>query len=119
MSQEAPTTAPSSSQSTQNASRPQGAPQAAPAIQRQMVNCAFFKLDPAFRRLNDHDKLQARSEFLNVMNQRREGLISLSYSTAGLRPDCDFLLWRIAGSSDAFQDQTKAINKTRLGGYLT
>jgi chlorite dismutase len=84
-----------------------------------MVNFAFFKLDPAFRRLNDHDKLQARSEFLNVVNQRRGGLISLSYSTAGLRPDCDFLLWRIAGSADAFQDQTKAINKTRLGGYLT
>jgi chlorite dismutase len=84
-----------------------------------MVNFAFFKLDPAFRRMNDHDKLQARSEFLTVVNQRREGLISLSYSTAGLRPDCDFLLWRIAGTVDTFQEQTKAINKTRLGGYLT
>jgi len=84
-----------------------------------MVNFAFFKLDPAFRRLNDHDKLQARSEFLNVVNQRRGGLISLSYSTAGLRPDSDFLLWRIAGSVDAFQEQTKAINKTTLGGYLS
>ena len=84
-----------------------------------MVNFAFYKLDPAFRRLGDHDKLQARSEFLKVVAQRREGLISLSYSTAGLRPDSDFLLWRIAGSVDAFQEQTKAINKTTLGGYLS
>jgi chlorite dismutase len=90
-----------------------------PAIQRQMVNFAFFKLDPAFRRLNDHDKLQARSEFAKVVGQRREGLICLPYSTAGLRPDCDFLLWRIASSTDTFQEQTKAINKTSLGGYLT
>src|SRR3954447_26135839 len=118
MSQEAPTTAPSAPSAaqpgTQPTGRPQGAPQAAgaPAIQRQMVNFAFYKLDPAFRRLGDHDKLQARSEFLKVVAQRREGLISLSYSTAGLRPDSDFLLWRIAGSVDAFQEQTKAINKT-------
>jgi chlorite dismutase len=118
MSQEAPTT---SAPSAQPASRPTGAPPAAggPAIQRQMVNFAFYKLDPAFRRLADHDKLQARSEFLKVVDQRRQGLISLSYSSAGLRPDCDFLLWRIAGSTDAFQEQTKAINKTTLGGYLT
>src|SRR4051812_7521517 len=103
MSQEAPTTA-ATTQPSQPSGRPSGAPQAAaggPAVQRQMVNFAFYKLDPAFRRLNDHDKLQARSEFLNVVNQRRSGLISLSYSTVGLRPDCDFLLWRIAQSSDA------------------
>ena len=97
--------------------RPAGG--AAPAVQRQLVNFAFYKLDPAFRRLGDHEKIQARSEFLKVFDQRREGLICLTYSTVGLRPDCDFLLWRIAGSTDAFQEQTKAINKTRLGGYLT
>jgi chlorite dismutase len=112
MSQDAPATA-------QPTTRPATAGDAAPAIQRQMVNFAFFKLDPAFRRLNDHDKIQARSEFATVVNQRRDGLISLSYSTVGLRPDCDFLLWRIAKSVDAFQEQSKAINKTSLGGYLT
>ena len=123
MSQETTTTttttpAPSPSQP---ATRPTGAPQAAggPPVQRQMVNFAFFKLDPAFRRLGDHEKIQARSEFLKVLDVRREKLICLTYSTVGLRPDSDFLLWRIAPSVDAFQDQTKAINKTRLGGYLT
>lgn len=120
MSQEAPTTT-SAPPASQPAIRPTGAPAqtGGPPIQRQMVNFAFFKLDPAFRRLGDHEKLQARSEFLKVLDVRREGLICLSYSTVGLRPDSDFLLWRIATSVDAFQEQTKAINKTRLGGYLT
>jgi chlorite dismutase len=115
MNQEATTT------TAQPAGRPAGAQQGAgaPVVQRQMVNFAFYKLDPAFRRLGDHEKLQARSEFAKVVGQRRDGLICLSYSTAGLRPDCDLLLWRIAASTDAFQEQTKAINKTRLGGYLT
>ena len=42
----------------------------------------------------------------------------LTYSTAGLRADADFLLWRIAYSPDEFQKQTQAINKSRLGAYL-
>jgi chlorite dismutase len=91
----------------------------APAIQRQFVNFAFYKLDPAFRRLPDSEKREAKQEFAGVINERRPGLICLSYSTVGLRPDSDLLLWRIGTTSDEFQTQTAAINKTRLGGYLT
>src|SRR5688572_25530649 len=96
MSHEAPTTsAPPAPSPAQPATRPTGAPQGAggPPVQRQMVNFAFYKLDPAFRRLGDHEKIQARSEFLKVLDVRREGLICLTYSTVGLRPDSDFLLW--------------------------
>ena len=56
----------------------------------------------------------AREEFAAVVNERRQGLICLSYSTVGLRPDCDLLLWRIGSTSDEFQEQTARINKTRL-----
>ena len=130
MSQDAPTTTtttevpqqgrPQTSAGPAPAGRPQGAPAGdPPGARRQFVNFAFYKLDPAFRRLGEHDKIQARSEFLRVVTQRREGLICLTYSTVGLRPDCDFLLWRISYSSDDFQAQTATINKTRLGGYLS
>jgi chlorite dismutase len=88
-------------------------------IQRQFVNFAFYKLDPAFRRLNESDKQQARAEFVSITNMRVPGLISLTYSTVGLRPDCDFLLWRIGQTTDEFQQMTAAINKSRLGAYLT
>jgi chlorite dismutase len=99
----------------------EGRPQStgAPAIQRQFVNFAFYKLDPAFRRLADNEKHAAKQEFTAVINERRQALICLSYSTVGLRPDSDLLLWRIGTSSDEFQTQTAAINKTRLAGYLT
>ncbi|MDB5290071.1 MAG: chlorite dismutase [Phycisphaerales bacterium] len=101
--------------------QPTGQPQPAggPIVQRQFVNFAFYKLDPAFRRLNDHEKIQARSEFLCLFQSPRPGLICLSYSTVGLRPDVDFLLWRIGLSPDEFQSQTQLINKSRLGAYLT
>jgi chlorite dismutase len=91
----------------------------APPVQRQFVNFSFYKLDPAFRRLGDHEKIQARSEFLTLFQQKRPGLMCLTYSTIGLRPDTDFLLWRIASGPDSFQEQARAINKTRLGAYLS
>jgi chlorite dismutase len=90
-----------------------------PAVQRQLVNFAFFKLDPAFRRLAADLRKAAREEFVEVVSQRRPGLICLSYSTVGLRPDADLLLWRIGASADDFQAQTGAINRTVLGGYLS
>ena len=90
-----------------------------PPIQRQFVNFAFYKLDASFRRLSAGEKQAAREEFAAVVAERRQGLICLSYSTVGLRPDCDLLLWRIGSTSDQFQEQTARINKTRLGGYLS
>ena len=100
------------------AGSPQGGPPA-PAIQRQMVNFRFYKLDPTFRRLSDSEKRVARDEFISLINKRTEGLILLTYSTVGLRGDCDLLLWRIGNNSDIIQDHTVAINKSRLGAYLT
>ena len=91
---------------------------AGPAIQRQFVNFAFYKLDPAFRRLPGDQKQAARSEFAAAC-QAPAGTIILSYSTVGLRPDADLLLWRIGNTSDDFQAQTAAMNKTVLAGYLT
>src|SRR5438477_13178334 len=92
-------------------SQAHSAPTSAPArstsetvqIQRQFVNFAFYKLDPAFRRLAEGEKHQARQEFITLIEQRAAGLMCLTYSTAGLRPDVDFLLWRIGLSTDDFQ----------------
>lgn len=90
-----------------------------PAIVRQFVNFAFYKLDPAFRRLPEDQKQQARRQFLQLFQERKPDLLCLTYSTAGLRPDCDFLLWRVSKSPDVFQDQTQEINRSALGAYLS
>ena len=87
---------------------------------RQFVNFAFYKLDPAFRRLPAAEKHHARSEFAALFAKpSADGMMCLSYSTVGLRPDCDLLLWRIGQGTDAFQTHTQAINRTQIGGYLT
>src|SRR4051794_30874937 len=105
------------SATTSTAPRPQGA--TGPAVQRQFVNFAFFRLDPAFRRLTPQQQDQAREEFVSLFATPRDGLICLTYSTVGLKADCDFLIWRISLSPDEFQAQQSAINKSLLGAYLT
>jgi chlorite dismutase len=92
---------------------------AALTITRQFVNFACFKLDPAFRRLPDLEKEQTRAQFASLFAEPRQGLLCLTYSTVGLRPDVDFVLWRISTGPDEFQAQTQAINHSRLGGFLT
>jgi chlorite dismutase len=111
------TAAPSNAPTTVPAGRP--ATVGGPPVQRQFVNFAYYKLDPAFRRLSESDKQQARAEFISIIDMRITGLMCLTYSTVGLRPDCDFLLWRIGQSTDQFQQHSQAINKSRLGAYLT
>src|SRR4051794_3609360 len=79
------------SATTSTAPRPQGA--TGPAVQRQFVNFAFFRLDPAFRRLTPQQQDQGRDEFVSLFAAPRDGLICLTYSTVGLKADCDFLIW--------------------------
>ena len=105
--------------STLNSPSPHPAAHPPLAIQRQFVNFAFFKLDPAFRRLPSTEKGAARDEFLALLTPHKPNQICLSYSTVALRPDCDFLLWRIAPSPDDFQAHTALINKSRLGAFLS
>jgi chlorite dismutase len=91
----------------------------APQIQRQFVSFAFFKINPAIRQLSDDAKWQARSEFLKLFQTPWEKMMCLTYSTVGLKADCDFLLWRIGSTPDAFQDQQATMNKSRIGGFLS
>ncbi len=88
-------------------------------VQRQAVGFAFYKLDPMFRRLSAAEKESARQEFAGLFAQPAEGLICLPYSTVGLKADCDFLLWRIGSGVDQFQAQSQAINRSKLGAYLS
>ena len=94
-------------------------PGGSPQIQRQFVHFGFFKISPAFRQLPDDAKWQARSEFLKLFQTPWDKMMCLTYSTAGLKADVDFVLWRIAASPDAFQEQTATINKSLLGGFLS
>jgi len=86
---------------------------------RQYVNFAFYKVDPAWRRLPRDEREASKKEFSNCVEEWRQSLLLIAYSTVGLRPDTDLMLWRIGDSLELLQAMSRQLNKTALGGYLT
>ncbi len=87
---------------------------------RQFVNFAFYKLDPLFRReLSDSERADATEEFAQVVENARHKFLVYPYSTLGIRPEADFMLWRISYRLEDFEELSAAMLRTRLGKYLT
>jgi len=89
-------------------------------VRRQFINFAFYKLDPAFRRLPPEEQAKAKKEYLDVLEDydNNDEVIVLSYSTVGIRCDADIMFWRITYEVENFQKMTTKMNSTGLGKYL-
>ena len=90
----------------------------ATATQRQFVNFMFFKADRALRRESTAVKDDAKHEFAEIVRRYTGPMMILPYSTVGLKPTVDFMLWRIGYDLDPFQQMVSDINKSLLGRYL-
>ena len=86
--------------------------------QRQYVNFAFYKIDPAWRRLPKEEREASKKEFCTAVEEWRQRMLLIPYSTVGLRPETDFMLWRIGDSLELFQGMSRQLNGTALGAYL-
>ncbi len=85
---------------------------------RQFVNFMFFKADRALRHLPSDVKEQAKREFVDIIHRHTGPMMVLPYSTVGLKPNTDFMFWRIGYDIDPFQAMAADINKSLLGRYL-
>ena len=87
---------------------------------RQLVNYAFYRLDPVFRRLPLEEQRTAATQFIDLVRQweSSEALILRTYSLVGLRADVDFMLWRISFDAASIQSMEAAIRRSRFGAYL-
>ncbi len=84
----------------------------------QYVNYLFFKLDPVWRRLDEEERERGKKEFLGAVEEHGQEMLLRSFSLMGLRPDADFMLWRIGYDLDAFDKMWSALMKSGLGKYL-
>ena len=85
----------------------------------QYVAYTFFKVDPAWRRLPANERAAHKAAFAEVVEAWAERLDAVrAYSTAGVRPDCDFFLWKITERYDDLGELGAALNATPLAGWL-
>ncbi len=92
-----------------------GSPQGA----RQYVNFAFYRIDPAWRRLPASERETGKKEFRVVVEEFAAQVLVLPYTLVGIRADADLMLWRITTDLDSFQRMTSRLQTTGLGMYLT
>jgi len=89
------------------------------AAEREFVRFAFYKVDPAWRRLPVETRNAHKQEFVDVVRDHGEHFMVYAYSLVGTRGDTDFLLWQASRNLDHLHDMAAAILRTGLGAYLT
>lgn len=87
-------------------------------VKRQYVRFAFYKIDPAWRRLPSDKQAAQKRELLDTIKSFGRRMLLRPYSLMGTRADAEILLWQIAESLEPFQELATAIMSTAMGGYL-
>ena len=85
----------------------------------QYVAYSFYRVDPAWRRLPFEEREAGKEAFAEVVEAwagRMEGL--RAYSVTGVRPDCDFFLWKITERYTDLGELGAELNATPLAGWL-
>jgi chlorite dismutase len=86
---------------------------------RQLVKYTFLKVDAAALAWPAAERQSAVQEFTELLDQAAEAGTLLTYSTVGLRGDCDILVWQAGDTVDDIQRAQSAWRSTRLGPSLT
>jgi chlorite dismutase len=85
---------------------------------RQIVHFAFYKLSPDWWRLQPQRRGELGRELIALIERWSERLILVSYSLAGIRADCDLMLWKAAESVDDIHEMGREISACAMGPYL-
>ncbi len=89
-------------------------------LQQVYIQALALGLDPAWRRRADEDRHDDGCRFGEALAaSEMEGVRSLSYSSIGLEPRVDILLWRMAPSVEALEASAAGILRAGLGRWLT
>jgi chlorite dismutase len=85
----------------------------------QYVAYTFYRVDPAWRRLPVEERAAGKDAFADVVEEWAGRMSCLrAYSVTGVRPDCDFFLWKISERYSDFGELGADLNSTPIAGWL-
>ena len=85
----------------------------------QYVAYTLYRVDPAWRRLPVEERATAKEAFADVVEDWQERMQILAYSLVGVRPEADFMLWKLTERYEDLRDLAADLNGTPLAGWLT
>jgi chlorite dismutase len=84
------------------------------------VQALALGLDPAWRRRTDEERHDDGCRLQDALAAAElEGVRTIPYSSIGLEPGVDLLLWRMAPSVDALETSAAGILRSGVGRWLT
>jgi chlorite dismutase len=84
----------------------------------QYVAYTLYKVDPAWRRLPVEERAAGKEALADVVSSWQERMELRSYSLLGVRPEVDFLLWKLTERYDDLRRLAVDLNATPIAGYL-
>ena len=91
---------------------------AAPETSAQYVAYTLYRVDPAWRRLPVEERAAGKDAFAEVLEEWAERMELRSYSLVGVRPEADFMLWKITERYEDFRELAAELNGTPLAGWV-
>ena len=85
----------------------------------QYVAYTLYRVDPAWRRLPVEEREAAKDAFADVVEEWAERMDLRTYSFVGVRPEVDFMFWKLTERYEDLGDLGAALNATPLAGWLT
>jgi chlorite dismutase len=81
------------------------------------VRALALGLDPAWRRLDSMQRRSTADSFLTALAPG-DGVVTETYSLIGLKPGIDLLVWQLAGSVDALEEESARLLRSGLGRWM-
>jgi chlorite dismutase len=90
------------------------------AEQSTFIQALALGLDSAWRRRSDEERHEDGCRFTEVVGAaERDGVRAFAYSSIGLEPGVDLLLWRMAPTLDALESAAAGLLQAGLGRWLS
>ena len=87
-------------------------------VTAQTVRYAFYKTDPAWRRLPEDARARSKREFASVIAELGAQFTLRTYSLMGMRADAELMIWSVSADLKGQQTLATSLARTELGAYL-
>ena len=84
----------------------------------QYVAYTLYRVDPAWRRLPVEERAAGKEALAEVVEEWAERMELRTYSLVGVRPEVDFLFWKLTERFDDLRELAADVNATPLAAYL-
>jgi chlorite dismutase len=84
----------------------------------QYVAYTLYKVDPGWRRLPVEERAAGKEALAEVVAAWQERIELRMYSLVGVRPDVDFMFWKLTERYDDLRELAVDLNATPIAGYL-